>query len=82
MATMNISLPNAMKEWVEHKIESGRYANTSDYVRDLIRKEQDRESIIQEIQAALDEGDASGYLPYAREELEQTLKLSAGKDAA
>lgn len=35
MATMNISLPDPMKAWVEEQAKSGRYANTSDVVRDL-----------------------------------------------
>jgi len=42
MATMNISLPDQMKEWVEAQSESGRYSNASDYVRDLIRRDQER----------------------------------------
>jgi len=44
MATMNISLPDQMKEWVEAQSESGRYSNASDYVRDLIRRDQERSS--------------------------------------
>ncbi|GAB5430179.1 MAG: type II toxin-antitoxin system ParD family antitoxin [Devosia indica] len=42
MATMNISLPDAMKQWVEAQVETGRYANSSDVVRDLVRREQER----------------------------------------
>jgi len=34
MATMNVSLPDAMKEWVESQTQTGRYGNASDYVRD------------------------------------------------
>lgn len=41
MATMNVSLPDAMRDWVEQQAKSGRYANASDYVRDLIRHDQD-----------------------------------------
>ena len=40
MATMNVSLPDAMKEWVEKQTASGQYSNASDYVRDLIRRDQ------------------------------------------
>lgn len=40
MATMNISLPDAMKAWAEEQARGGRYANVSDYVRDLIRRDQ------------------------------------------
>ncbi|MEM6440662.1 MAG: type II toxin-antitoxin system ParD family antitoxin [Pseudomonadota bacterium] len=41
MATMNVSLPDQMKEWVEAQARGGRYANASDYVRDLIRRDQE-----------------------------------------
>lgn len=44
MATMNISLPDEMKAWIEERAQSGRYANASDVVRDLVRREQDREA--------------------------------------
>lgn len=43
MATMNISLPDQMKEWVERRAANGRYSNSSDVLRDLIREAQDRE---------------------------------------
>jgi len=49
-----------MKSWVEEQAKSGRYANSSDYVRDLIRRDQDRREAIAEIQSAVDEGLASG----------------------
>lgn len=35
MATMNVSLPDSMKHWVEAQTRAGRYSNASDYVRDL-----------------------------------------------
>ena len=60
MATMNVSLPDAMKAWVERQTETGRYGNASDYVRDLIRRDQDRQSALAELQALVDEGLASG----------------------
>lgn len=60
MATMNISLPDAMKAWAEDQIETGRYANTSDYVRDLIRRDQDRTGKIAGLQALISEGMKSG----------------------
>jgi antitoxin ParD1/3/4 len=60
MATMNISLPDQMKEWVEAQAESGRYSNASDYVRDLIRRDQERDVFHKELQAAVDVGVASG----------------------
>jgi len=57
MATLNISLPDAMREWIEQKLASGEFANASDYMRDLIRHDQrERELLI----LALIEGEQSG----------------------
>ena len=57
MASMNISLPDEMREWIEQQIKSGQYANASDYMRDLIRHDQrEREAI----RLALIEGEQSG----------------------
>lgn len=60
MATMNVSLPDAMKSWVEEQTQSGRYSNASDYVRDLIRHDQERRAKISKIQALVDEALESG----------------------
>lgn len=60
MATMNVSLPDPMKDWVEAQTRSGRYSNASDYVRDLIRKDQERREKIAAMQQLVDDGLASG----------------------
>lgn len=60
MATMNVSLPDPMKSWVEAQAETGKYSNSSDYVRDLIRRDQMQAEKIAHIQALVDEGLASG----------------------
>ena len=57
MATLNVSLPDAMREWIESQIQGGQYANASDYIRDLIRHDQrQRDSL----NLALIEGEKSG----------------------
>lgn len=61
MATMNISLPDKMKEWVESRVGSGEFSNASDFVRDLIRREQKKQEFFAYIQQAVDEGIASGF---------------------
>jgi len=60
MATMNISLPDRMKQWVEGQAETGRYSNASDYVRDLIRRDQERAEKIAHMQALVEEARHSG----------------------
>lgn len=39
MATMTVSLPEQMKDWVESLTKNGEYSSSSDYVRDLIRRD-------------------------------------------
>ena len=69
MATMNISLPDQMKAWVEAQSANGRYANSSDYVRDLIRREQIKAEKIAHMQALVDEARASGLSDRTMEEI-------------
>lgn len=42
MATMTVSLPDPMKDWIEEQVKRGDYASTSDYVRDAVRKDRER----------------------------------------
>lgn len=60
MASINISLPEQMRDWVQSQIETGSYSSSSDYVRDLIRKDQDRRDKVAALQRAIDDGIASG----------------------
>jgi len=77
MATMNVSLPTEMKTWVEFQAQnSGRYTNTSDYVRDLIRKDQDTNIKIQQMQAMVTESLESGVGSRSMEELAQVARQS------
>ena len=56
--TMNISLPETMRAWVDARVSTGAYANASDYVRDLIRHDQEthKEDFDMDTLAALREG--------------------------
>lgn len=42
MSTMNISLPETLKSFVDSQVSEGDYTSTSEYLRELLRKEQDR----------------------------------------
>ncbi|HWJ75256.1 MAG TPA: type II toxin-antitoxin system ParD family antitoxin [Kaistia sp.] len=82
MATMNISLPDPMKAWVEQQAESGRYGNASDYVRDLIRKDQERRDRLVQLQRLIDEGLASGISPRSVNDIIAEARRRAGADDA
>lgn len=59
MAQMNVSIPQALKGWAEARVAEGRYSSTSDYIRDLVRRDQEAEEAKRRLQAAIDEGFAS-----------------------
>jgi len=42
MSTMNISLPDELKAFVDHRIQSEGYGSSSEYMRELIRRDRDR----------------------------------------
>ena len=55
-----ITLTDQQDSWIKAQIEAGHYTNDSEYIRDLIRREQERNAEIDAIRAALIEGEASG----------------------
>ena len=77
MATMNVSLPDQMKKWVEEQVATGRYGNASDYMRDLVRRDQERLDARQKLQDLVDEALASGISTMGRGELLQRMRLKA-----
>ena len=58
MSTMNISLPEALKSFVDNQVSMRGYSTSSEYVRELIRKDQDR----QHLRGLLLEGAASAQM--------------------
>ena len=77
MATMNVSLPDPMKEWVERQARSGRYSNASDYVRDLIRRDQERADRLAELRRLITEGLDSGVSERSMAEVLEAARQQA-----
>ena len=44
MKTMNVSLPNTMRDYIEEQVKTGGYGSVSEYIRDLIRQDQKRKA--------------------------------------
>jgi antitoxin ParD1/3/4 len=63
MSTMNVSLPDELKSYVDEQVGDGGYGSTSEYVRDLIRRDRDR----QQLRRLLFDGAASSPGPVAGE---------------
>lgn len=68
---MNVSIPDPMKDWVQGQIETGKYANASDYVRDLIRRDQEKVEVLRQ---ALLEGERSGVSRRKAEDIMRDVK--------
>jgi antitoxin ParD1/3/4 len=81
MATMNISLPDAMKTWVEEQVATGKYANASDYVRDMLRRDQELASRRARFDQLVQEGLDSGVVETTREELLERMRRIAAEAA-
>jgi antitoxin ParD1/3/4 len=61
MSTMNVSLPDELRSYVDEQVSDGGYGSTSEYVRDLIRRDKDR----QQLRRVLLDGAASSRGPIA-----------------
>jgi antitoxin ParD1/3/4 len=61
MSTMNVSLPDELRSYVDEQVVDGGYGSTSEYVRDLIRRDRDR----QQLRRVLLDGAASSPGPVA-----------------
>lgn len=59
MASLNISLPQSLKDYVEDQVKDGGYSTPSEYVRELLRQDQQLRGN-QKLEALLLEGINSG----------------------
>ena len=62
MPQLNISVPDGLKDWIDLRLAEGRFSSPSDYVRDLVRRDQERAGETAWVQAMVDEGMASETL--------------------
>lgn len=69
MAVLQVELPDAMKAWVEREARNGRFIDAGEFLRDLLRREQERREKIAAMQALVDEARASGMGTRTMEEL-------------
>jgi antitoxin ParD1/3/4 len=70
MTTLNISLPETMREFIDSQIAEGGYGTASEYIRDLIREAQKRKAK-EKIEALLLEGLQSESSEMTREDWQE-----------
>jgi antitoxin ParD1/3/4 len=57
--TMSFALPQAMREYIDDRVAAGHYGNTSEYIRDLVRRDQEDQAK-KRLRGLIEEGLASG----------------------
>ncbi len=78
MQTMNISLPDPMKQYVEEQVTAGDYSSASEYMRELVRADQKRNAK-EQIEQTLLESMLEGEPQEATPEFWATLRSELGK---
>ncbi len=81
MATMNVSLPDALKDFVEAQVSAHGYGTSSEFVRDLIRREQARAQLRALVLEGMSSGRGSDFDETYVERLRTRIR-TAGADAA
>lgn len=82
MASMTISVSEPLRDWIESRVEEGRYETPGDYLRDLIARDradsEEREALV----AALERGEASGVSERRVPDILAALRREIGHPAA
>jgi len=85
---MNISLPEQLKSFVEERVEGGGYQTASEYVRDLIRQDQEKrratedrlESMLMEGIESLRKGEGVEATPAMWEGIKERFRARHGRE--
>ena len=71
MASLNVSLPDSIREWVDMQVKGGEFSNASDYIRDLIRMDQRKREALK---SSVLEGLHSGTSPRKVKDIVKSTK--------
>ena len=74
--TMSFALPDALRSYIDDRVQSGKYGNTSEYLRELIRRDQ-QTMAERRLRELIADGLASGEARSATEDVIDELRHSA-----
>ncbi len=78
----SISLGDHFESFIAAQVESGRYSNRSEVVRDALRSMEQQQQHVDALRAALEEGEGSGpYRPFDIEEIISSARQKAALGA-
>lgn len=80
MIKKTITVTDQQDAWIKSRIASGDYGNDSEFIRDLIRREQTRLEELEALRAALIAGEKSGVGSKSAEEIRQGAKARLTRD--
>lgn len=79
MIRHTISIPEPMSEYLSYQINSGQYGNISEYFRDLIRQDQQKnQTNIEKLNALIEKAEASGISQLSLDEIKLKARTKAG----
>jgi antitoxin ParD1/3/4 len=79
--TLSFSLPETMRSYIDVRVVTGHYGNTSEYIRDLVRKDQAEVSKAR-LRAMIEGGVASGpAVPWSSADEDELLAIASGEIA-
>ncbi|MEQ3660104.1 MAG: type II toxin-antitoxin system ParD family antitoxin [Glaciecola sp.] len=81
MVKKSITVTEKQNEWIQSQLSTGSYASDSELLRDLIRREQEKQSHIAEIRIALDKAETSGLSPRTPQDIMKKVLSDRGIDA-
>ncbi len=79
MASMSVSLSEKMRAFIKNRVQSGDYHNESEYIRDLVRRDEERrqqheQALLESLRAAVANGVSDRQVPEIMQEVKKRLK--------
>ncbi len=74
--TMSFALPESMRSYIDERVRSGEYGNTSEYLRDLIRRDQ-HDQAIKRLRSLIADGIESGEGRAVTDDVVSSLRYTA-----
>jgi len=81
MVKKSITVTDKQNAWIQSQLATGNYASDSELLRDLIRKEQEKQSQFEEIRMALEAAEASGISSRSPIDILKKVLTDRGLDA-
>ena len=77
--TLNFALPESMRAYVDARVASGHYGNTSEYLRELIRKDQAEQALKFTPPPSIQGLSSGPAVPWSQTEEEELLAIARGE---